>query len=246
MNHRFWIVLGLINIAIPPISLFTIATILYTNNLLLPTNQLVAASYPLGLLFLLFVPLGCRPGTHITPEMYVEYAHGARYGVFLVSVVSIPFGLFWGIGFHQYTMGESIILLSLGSLWLPGASAAGAYGYLVANAKVSDNFFRKAQKNPLNNQSTAIVFLGLFLRTWDLLRKWGRALYFQLLFLSAYLYGWIILSLTGGFPATLVGLGLSLLIPSSALVTFRRLVSPEGKKRLSNILQSRRPFLPAQ
>jgi hypothetical protein len=230
-------------VLIPPIPSLIIGTLAYAKDPSFPTTPLLALTFPLGLLFLAVLPLGIR---NPSPNDHVRYATGARQGLLLGTIIVIPTALMWGIVFHQYSLGEDLMVVTVGSFLLPAVSASGAEGYLLTKTENSDKFFSKASLSPANTESVAIVLLGFFLRVPGLLRKLQRTVMSQMILTALYFYGWIAMTLEGGFPYTLLGLAIGFLVPLSALISLERMVGPEERKKLSTLLLSRAPVWPGE
>jgi len=125
-------------------------------------------------------------------------------------------------------------LISLGSVWLPSASAAGAFG-----ASLIDS---RTQRIPAFKGTThtgiASLFLAFFLRYRQPLGpRWPDAI--TIVALGAlHVLGWVLLSTTGGFPVTLLGLSMTALVPVSSYRLFATVVKRGDYARIKDILTS--------
>lgn len=206
--------------------------------------RLVPVIFPLGLSFLVLLPLGVRPIGKPTFQDYVGYVAGARYGILASVPVVAPVAIVWSIVYHQSVVGNALMVTTIGSLLLPSVSLSGVQAYLVAKGGNSDWLFDKARLSPTNSESVAILLLGLFQRIPHFLRSMKRTAQAQLIFTVLYFLSWIILSLAGGFPYTMVGLVLGVLIPLSAYLSFRRFLTSQERTKLSEILVAGTRLLP--
>jgi hypothetical protein len=244
MNQRFWFFVGFANTIVFPVVSVLLGTIILASSGLSPALPLVVAIFPLGLSSLVFFPLGLRPGGRPTLQDYVSYVAGARYGIMSSVIVVIPAALVWGIDYKHSVLGEALIIATIGSFLLPSVSLSGIQGYLLAKQIDLDRFFDKAKLSPTNSENVAILLLGLFLQIPGFMRRTWRVAMAQLIFTLLYFVSWIILGFAGGFPYTLVGLILGFLVPLSAFVSYKRLLVPEERTKLSEVLIERTSSLP--
>src|SRR5437879_13780127 len=114
---------GYASVSVPPLVVFILEALEATIRVSLPV-QLLVAIYPLGILTLVIYCLAFKQGMSI--NHYLEFAKGARSGTFLVLFGSF-IAMFFPIFFGEASLGTSIALISLGSVWLPSASAAGVF-----------------------------------------------------------------------------------------------------------------------
>lgn len=236
MDGRPWAPLGLVNVLVPPAFAILIITISDIAKSSIPVATVAAFTYPLGLVFLGVLPFAVNPEKSLSPKNYVDYARGARYGAILVAAATILVAQVWGAVFHQQSLGIALMLISFGSLWFPSASSSSAYGYLVLTRQMPDEFFARALRNPTSERSNVVFLIGVFLRNPAVLRRIGRTVAIQLIFVVLYFFGWILLGFAGGFPVTLFGLSLGVLVPLSSYVSLRRMLLPDQKRSLSELL----------
>jgi hypothetical protein len=222
--------LGYAFVSLPPLIVFTLEALEATIRVTLPVPLLVAI-YPLGMLTLVIYSLAFKQGTSI--KHYLEFANGARNATFLVLFCSL-IASFFPIFFGEPSLGSSLVLISLGSIWLPSASAAGPFGASLIDAR--------EQKIPAFKGTThtgiASLFLAFFLKYREPLDpKWPDVITIIALgFL--YVLGWVLLSISGGFPATLVGLSMIVLVPVSSHRLFATVVKRDDYARIKSILIS--------
>ena len=221
---------GYASVSVPPLVVFILEALEATIRVSLPV-QLLVAIYPLGILTLVIYCLAFKQGMSI--NHYLEFAKGARSGTFLVLFGSF-IAMFFPIFFGEASLGTSLALISLGSVWLPSASAAGAFGASLIDPR--------AQMIPAFKGTThtgiASLFLAFFLRYREPLGpRWADAITIIALG-SFYVLGWVLLSTTGGFPATLVGLSMIVLVPVSSYRLFATVVKRDNYARIRDILIS--------
>lgn len=222
--------LGYASVSVPPLVVFILEALEATIRVTLPVPLLVGI-YPLGMLTLVIYCLAFKPGMSI--KHYLEFANGARNATFLVlfgSCIAVFFPVFFG----EPSLGSSLALISLGSLWLPSASAAGVFGASLVDAS--------AQMIPAFKGTThtgiAALFLAFFLRYQEALDpRWPDVI--TILGLGfLYVLGWVLLSISGGFPTTLVGLSMIVLVPVSSYRLFETVVKRDDYARIRDVLIS--------
>jgi len=107
-------------VTVPPIIVFLLETLEATIRITIPV-PLLAGIFPLGMLVLVAYSLTYKEGSAI--EHYLGFARGAQSATFLVifgSAVVVFLPIFYG----EPWVGLSLVFISLGSILLPGLSAA--------------------------------------------------------------------------------------------------------------------------
>ena len=84
-----------------------------------------------------------------------------------------------------------------------------------------------------------IFWLSLLLRRRDVLKGLSVVGNYAVLPLLIYFLGWVLLSFAGGFPATILGVILGLLVPISSYISISRRLKPEDREKLASLLVSR-------
>ena len=161
--------LGYASVSLPPLVVFILEALEATIRVTLPILLLVAI-YPLGMLTLVIYCLAFKQGMSI--NHYLEFAKAARSAAYLVlfgSFIAMFFPIFFGEG----SLGSSLTRISLGSIWLPSASADGPFGASLIDAR--------EQKIPAFKGTThtgiASLFLAFFLKYREPLDlKWPDAI----------------------------------------------------------------------
>jgi hypothetical protein len=222
--------LGYASVSVSPLVVFILEGLEATIRVTIPV-QLLVGIYPLGMLILVIYCLAFKQGMSI--DHYLEFANGARTGAFLVlfgSFIAVFFPIFFG----EPSLGSSLALISLGSVWLPSASAAGVFGASLIDPRTQ----RIPAFKGTTHNGIAAMFLAFFLRYREPLDpRWPDVITIILLgFL--YVLGWVLLSITGGFPATLLGLSLTVLVPVSSYRLFTTVVKRDDYARIRDILIS--------
>jgi hypothetical protein len=222
--------LGYASVSVPPLVVFILEALEATTRVTLPVPLLVAI-YPLGMLTLVIYCLAFKQGMSI--NHFLEFAKGARSATFLILFGSFV-ALFLPIFFGEPSLGSSLTLISFGSIWLPSATAAGPFG-----ASLIDG---REQRIPAFKGTThagiGSLFLALFLKYREPLGpNWPDTI--TIIGLGAlYVLGWVLLSITGGFPATLVGLSMIVLVPVGSYRLFATVVKRADYARIRDILIS--------
>ncbi len=219
MSTRYKAGIGFVQQFIFPFATISLAVILYSRDPSFPSESIIAG-YPVGIIFLVVYPLLLRPGSRDGSRDYIELAKGARWGTVAVAAISIPAFLILADVLDQRVLGLGLLAIGFGSIWLPIASAASAFGYALVNEENAEQLSQQAKKSPFNFEGLSSLFLALFLGRGRLLVKSWRATLYVIVPMMFYLSGWIFLSISGSFPVTLFGLVLGLLVPLSSALSF--------------------------
>lgn len=220
--------LGAACIFLPPLTVFILEALEFTQTITLPLQVLVLI-YPIGMFVLVLYALSIKQGAKT--EHYLEFAKGARIGTILVlsgSVVSAFFPVFFG----EPSLGTSLLLISLGSIWLPSIAAAGAFG----STLIKTNETALQEHGGTSHYGIMLRFLSLSLGEGGLFKKTWRDSVLTVELLILLVSGWVLLSVAGGFPLTLVGLSIVFLIPISSHRLFMKTTSLEDRSRIKDIL----------
>lgn len=228
-------------------AVFFTPAIVYELSLTLGTGSYglrpiaIAAFYPLSLVILAFSPFAFRPHSYESPEAGVDFFKGVRYAMWTSMVISFPVALLLGLLYNQFLIGLSLFLIAFGSTLFPDISAAGVCGFLLLKGEGVDQFFLKAGKWILNRETRLIFWLAVLLRRRDLLGRLSLVGNYSSVYLGVYFLGWGLFSIGGGFPATIFGAMLGLLIPISSYFAIRKRLNVEDREKLANLLVSRTP-----
>jgi len=190
---------------------------------------------------LVLAPLAFRPGSYESPQAGVEFAKGARYAIWATVIVAFPSALVLGIIYGRFLIGLSLLLIAFGSSSFVDISVAGTYGYLLVKGDGVDDFFSKASKWLLNREMRIIFWLSLLLRRRDVLKGLSLVGNYTVIPLFTYFLGWAVLSAAGGFPATLLGVVLGILVPISSYTSLKWRLNLEDKEKLASLLISKTP-----
>ena len=128
-------------------------------------------------------------------------------------------------------------MISLGSVWLPSASVAGAYGSALGNQISKQTFFGKVKAPSYNSEKLVIMFLSLFLRDYRLVRQFLDTALVVALSAGLYVFGWSVLSSMSAYPAMLFGLSFIFIAPALGYLMLRVGTSNEGRQALVRMLQ---------
>src|SRR5438552_17419947 len=177
MSTRYKVGIGFIQQFIFPFATIALAVILYSRDPSFPSAAIITG-YPIGLIFLVAYPLLLRPGSRDGSKDYIELARGARWGTIAVAAISIPAFLILADVLDQRVLGLGLLAIGFGSIWLPIASAASAFGYALANGENAEQLSQQAKKSPFNFEGLSSLFLALFLGRGRLfLKRWRAPLY---------------------------------------------------------------------
>ena len=222
--------LGYAAVSVPALVVFILEALEPTIRVTFPVPLLVGI-YPLGMLTLVTYCLVFKTGMSI--NHYLEFANGARSGTFLVLFGSI-IAMFFPIFFGEPSLGTSLALISLGSVWLPSASAAGAFGASLTDPRTQ----RISAFKGTTHTGIASLFLAFFMRYREsLVHRWPDVMTIMALG-ALYVLGWVLLSLSGGLPATLFGLSMIVLLPVSSYRLFATVVERANYSKIRSILIS--------
>ena len=235
---RHWTLFGFVSLLFAPLIVFELSLALGPVAGGFPPVA-IAALYPLTLVVLVFSPLAFRPGSYESPEAGVNFAKGARYALWTTVIIAFPFALILGTFYGQFLIGLSLLLIAFGSISLVDMSVAGTYGYLLVKGDGVDEFFSRATKWLLSREMRIIFWLSLLLRRRDVLKGLSVVGNYAVLPLLIYFLGWVLLSFAGGFPATILGVILGLLVPISSYISISRRLKPEDREKLASLLVSR-------
>ena len=220
--------LGCVCIFLPPLVVFILEVLELIGKITVPV-QALAAIYPIGMLILVLYSLSYKKGGTI--EHYLEFAKGARTGTFLVCVGSVV-SAFFPVFFGEPSVGTSLLLISLGSIWLPSVAAAGAFGSTLI--KINETALQG--HGGTSHYGVMLRLLSLFLGEGGIFRQMWRDSIFMVELLFLLVLGWVFLSIAGGIPLTLVGLGTVFLVPISSYRFFMKATSLEDRSKIKDIL----------
>lgn len=216
--------------AVPPIIVFVLETFEAITGIKVPVIVLTAI-FPLGMLILVTYSLSYKRGFLI--GHYLEFARGGQSATYLVSLGSFVVA-FLPVFFGEPSIGLGLILVSVGSMLLPGLSIAGALA--ISLSKADETMFHSSKRAaPL---ASALLSLAFFLGAKDYFkrRQHGRTVIVAAWLL--FILGWVSLSSAGGFPATLIGLSIAVIAPFGSYMLIVKRINPSDRIRLKDILNS--------
>jgi hypothetical protein len=214
-------------VTIPPVVVFTLETLEATIRITVPVPVL-AGIFPLGMLVLIIYSLSYNVGYSI--EHYLDFARGAQSATYLVSVGSFVVA-FFPVFFGESLVGLSLVFISVGSMLLPGVSAAGVLGSSLSKAN-------ETMIHGPKGLGLALPILAFFLGAREYFKARPRVRVVIIDLWVLLVGGWVFLSLAGGFPATVVGLSIAVLAPIGRYWLFIKRVNPSERSKLKDILNS--------
>jgi hypothetical protein len=201
---------------------------------------LPAALYPIGLVYLMiYPPLIYKPGMPVAGTSYMKFAEGAWIGGVAIAILSLFAAAVLSL-FNQAIVGFSLAAVSVGSLWLPAAPGATGLSFFLAGKGVSTS--GSTSRNPSRFRAVDGAFLALFLGRFRLFARNLRIPVTLAVLLGLYLLGWVELSFRGGYPFTIFGIVMPVLLFASCYITIRRTLRPED---LPKILSSLTRYTPS-
>jgi hypothetical protein len=224
--------LGFASFFLPPLAVFILVVLEVAKVLTVPVWALVAL-YPLGTLTLVISSLTYRSSS-LAAEHFSEYTLGARSATFLVFFCSVTVAIL-PVYLGEPFLGIGLLFVSLGSLWLPISSTAAVYGKSLMSAR---GRLSTPEEKGTPHRRIEGLFLALFLGEKDLLKhKWRETIIIMYLGAS-YVLGWVLLSQAGGFPASLIGVSMIVLVPLSSYKLFATVVKPGDRAKVKDLLKS--------
>jgi hypothetical protein len=223
--------LGFTCVSLPPLVVFILEGLEVTVKTTVPVPVL-AGIFPLGMLVMVAYSVSYKQA--FSMEHYLEFARGAQTATFLVffsSGVAAIFSVLVG----EPLVGLSLALVSLGSILLPSVSAAGALGGSLSSANKTTLQGTKES----GNLGLALLFLAFFLGAREYFAGKSREKSVIIYLWIFLILGWVFLSLSGGFPATLIGLGITVAAPISSYRIFVKSVHPNDRGRVKDILKGK-------
>jgi hypothetical protein len=231
--NRHWTFFGFVSILFTPIIAFELSLAFGTGVF---TPFKLAILYPLTLVLLVASPLAFRPGSYESPKAGLEFSKGARYGLWTTTVIAFPLALTFGLVYNQLLLGFSILLVAFGSTSLSDISVSATCGYLLAKGEGVNEFFARANKWVMNREMRIIFWLSIILRRFEVSKRISITGNFAAIPYSIYFLGWGLFSIAGGFPATLFGVSLGILVPVCSDIALRRRLTKEDKEKLIGLL----------
>ena len=230
MHRRLVLAEGFILFLFPLVSII-LEIAGYLAQAPVPTRVLVVM-YPLSLFGFLALPAAWSD-LRYTAENKIAFAWGAWYGSIVLGFASIPV-LFLS---NPTTLGFGLVLVSLGSTWLPLVWVSAQYGLLISSEGGSrwlniDNGKLRTRRRFVN------LFLSIFSGSKSTFKRNLRTATAWLFLVFLYIAGWGFLSVTGGFPYTLFGISMGLLVPISSYLSFTRRIGNQGRRRVETFLSS--------
>jgi hypothetical protein len=238
MKDPNWTVIGFIEVFIFPVTALWLAVVTATDPAI--SVVVVELIYPLGLLGLVLFGILLVSSKQNYPQSYVAFCNGARYAVAGVFVVSFPVLVITAFLLHQTTIAASLLAIGIGAIWLPSASAAGAYASALGGYINREDFFSKARMRPYNSEKFVMVFLSLFLGEYRTIAKFYEAGLFVVFDAGLYVFGWSVLNSLRIYPAIIFDLAFILVTPLVGYLLFRQGTSDETRKALRKMLEDYR------
>ncbi len=227
--------LGFIQLVMYPTAAFFLSMMGHVSGSLVPASVL-SAIYPIGLLVLAVYPsVEFRRRTKPMLKEYLEFARGAWLGTIVIAGFSMVH--FFVVSLYNDTyVGWGFLFVSIGAMSLPQLSVAGAYGILVCNREGSEEFLKRIGENRAYERAVA-VFLAFLVGKYDIVHRDAQATLTAPSLLVFYVSGLVLLSLGGGFPGTLFGLCILLLIPVTSYLYMKSLDKQKVRLALSELLK---------
>ncbi len=194
----------------------------------------LAGIFPLGILVMVAYSLSYKQA--FSMAHYLEFARGAQTATFLVSfssAVAAVLPVFVG----EPLVGLSLAFVSLGSILLPSVSAAGALG----GSLISGDETTLQGTKGTGSLRFALLFLAFFLGAKGYVAGKSQEKSVMIYLWIFLILGWVFLSLGGGFPVTLIGLGIAVAVPVSSYRIFVKTVHPNDRSRVKDILKEKWP-----
>jgi len=190
-------------------------------------------------MFILLAPL-TRPSGFISPKSYLRFSSGGRFGFLLmvgVCALLLPFSS--RISSQFQTLDISLLLLNLGSFWLPSISAMGAYGFSLVSSQKTGSKITIAK--PFTFEGISRSVLGLYSRSGEALRKSRLEILILIPLMSFYARGWVALSTIGADLSPEAGLLIAIGIILSGVVSLRKLVTSQDMNAIPNLVVQSTP-----
>ena len=232
MSLRYWYTLGFLELLIFPTIAVFYAIIAQSNTERFFVSALTL-TYPIGLLAMLLFPR-IMFGMRFFPRARVEFTKGARNGSLAAILVTIPALLFPS----SLWVGLSLLLVCIGATWLPAVSELDTFSFLLTQEGYPELFLANARKRSYTLESVATLFLARFSGVRVVAKVMRKTQLIVLGSLLAYLAGWILLSLTGGFPFTFFGLSMLPLIVVIGYASIGKGTGGERRQKLAVVLKS--------
>jgi hypothetical protein len=222
--------LGFAVLFLPPLIVFLLETNPILTGGAVPV-VIVTVIYPLGILTLLVYSLSYRPDAS-SNDHFLDFSKGARLATIVATFGSAAVAIF-PVFAGEPLLGPSLLFVSFGSTWLPSASVAGLYGHMLGNAKVQ---LSQNDLKGITHGGIATLFLAWFLKKKEFLKTRSRDSRFVVYLVISYVLGWLYLSLAGGFPFSLIGAVMALLVPLGGRRVLRKTLNVDDLGKLSGIL----------
>jgi hypothetical protein len=233
--------LGLGQYILFPILALFIEIVGYIANRPVPV-QAIAVLIPISLIQLtIYTPLIANRVSPNPGFSLVQFARGAYYsavGILSVTLFLLVIAVFV---YHQGSVGFGVFFVSLGSLWLPIASAAAGYGKMLASGEDKQGDFLERLKQRHTFENVASMFLMLYLRQFNSLRRDPRAILALPLSIGFYIVGWAVLTTAGGYPFTVFGIVMLFIYLASTGFEARAWVPIEKRKQISDLIANSLP-----
>jgi hypothetical protein len=177
-----------------------------------------------------------RPGAALA-----KFARGAYYAGLVMC--ALTFLLFGSAAFlyHQGSVGFGYLFLGVGTISLPLASAAGAYGKMLATSEDESKDFLNRLRERRSFEAGAAGYLALWLGKAEVLRRDLRPTLALIGSIAFCLFGWMILEVSGGFPYALFGIVVLFAYLVISGLEVRTLVPREKRTQVSDLLTASLP-----
>jgi hypothetical protein len=195
------------------------------------------------LLPFIIIPILIKTEGSDSLKSYARLAAGGRIGILAMTVLCAvvwPLASIFSSKFD--VIDAALIMVNLGSFWLPSVTATGVYGLLIVRGQEGERFFSRV--GFLAHEGVARFLLGIYSRSAEIIRKsWLEGLFLVPL-ISLYTRGWFLMAAEGADLAPTVGLLVAIGIALSGFTSVHRLVRKENRSKLFTILASNAPPYP--
>jgi hypothetical protein len=203
-----------------------------------------AALFSLSLvLLIIYSPLivkaeAIRPGAALA-----LFTRGAYHAGIVMCVLSF---LVFGLAVFrdpQSAVGSGILFLGLGSIWLPLAMAGASYGKMLATSESGFKDFLERRRSRRGFEAMAAGYLTIWLGNYEPLRRDPRPIPGIAASIAFSLIGWILLTLSGGLPYTLLGILILFIYLLVARLEARTWVPRDKRSQVLELLTASVPHI---
>jgi hypothetical protein len=190
-------------------------------------------------MLILLAPL-TQPSGFVSPKSYLRFSSGGRFGfLFMLGVCALLLPFSPRISSQFQTLDISLLLLNLGSFWLPSIPAMGAYGFSLVSSQ--DTGSKITMANSFTFEGISRLVLGMYSRSGEVLRKSWLEILILVPFMSFYARGWVAMSSIGADLSPETGLLIAIGIILSGVVSLRKLVTGQDMNAIPNLVVQSTP-----